>query len=123
RLLLAAASGTLEDEPAPEFSDDVAITVVLASEGYPDAPQTGRPLEGLADAAAVEGVRLVHAATAGPDAPGGSLVASGGGVLNVVATASDFRTAGERAYEAMGRITLDGGHYRSDIAARVAASA
>ncbi|MFT4157388.1 MAG: phosphoribosylamine--glycine ligase [Microbacterium sp.] len=119
-LLFAAASGTLEDQPDPVFSDDVAITVVLASEGYPDAPQTGRPIEGLAEAAAVEGVRLVHAATASPDAPGGSLIATGGRVLNVVAVASDFRTARERAYQAISMITLDGSHYRTDIAARVA---
>ncbi|WEK61878.1 MAG: phosphoribosylamine--glycine ligase [Candidatus Microbacterium colombiense] len=119
-LLFAAASGTLEDQPEPEFSDEVAITVVLASEGYPEAPQTGRPIEGLAEAAAVEGVRIVHAATAGPDAPGGSLVATGGRVLNVVAVASDFVTARARAYEAIALITLDGSHYRSDIAARVA---
>ncbi|MEV4777002.1 phosphoribosylamine--glycine ligase [Microbacterium sp. LTA6] len=119
-LLFAAASGTLEDQPDPVFSDDVAITVVLASEGYPEAPQTGRPIEGLADAAAVDGVRIVHAATAGPDAPGGSLVATGGRVLNVVAVASDFRTARERAYDAIGRIELEGSHFRTDIAARVA---
>ncbi|WP_372966871.1 phosphoribosylamine--glycine ligase [Microbacterium sp.] len=119
-LLFAAASGTLEDQPDPVFSDDVAITVVLASEGYPEAPQTGRPIEGLADAAAIEGVRLVHAATASPDAPGGSLVATGGRVLNVVAVASDFRTARDRAYQAIGRITLEGSHFRTDIAARVA---
>jgi len=119
-LLFAAASGTLEDQPEPEFSDDVAITVVLASEGYPEAPQTGRPIEGLTDAAAVEGVRIVHAATAAPDAPGGSLIATGGRVLNVVAVASDFRTARARAYEAIALITLDGSHYRTDIAARVA---
>ncbi|MCK2029692.1 phosphoribosylamine--glycine ligase [Microbacterium galbinum] len=119
-LLFAAASGTLEDQPEPVFSDDVAITVVLASEGYPEAPQTGRPIENLADAAAVEGVRIVHAATAGPDAPGGDLLATGGRVLNVVATASDFGTARARAYDAIGRIRLEGGHYRGDIAARVA---
>ncbi|MGN8026638.1 phosphoribosylamine--glycine ligase [Microbacterium sp. 22242] len=120
RLLLAAASGTLEDEPQPEFAERVAITVVLASEGYPEAPQTGRPIEGLAEAAAVDGVSIVHAATAGPDAPGGSLIASGGRVLNVVATGADFADARTRAYEAIGRIRLDGAHYRSDIAARVA---
>ncbi|WP_334149431.1 phosphoribosylamine--glycine ligase [Microbacterium sp.] len=119
-LLFAAASGTLEDQPEPEFSDDVAITVVLASEGYPEAPQTGRPIEGLADAASVESVRIVHAATAAPDAPGGSLIATGGRVLNVVAVASDFRTARDRAYDAISRITLDGSQYRTDIAARVA---
>ncbi|HZU94508.1 MAG TPA: phosphoribosylglycinamide synthetase C domain-containing protein, partial [Microbacterium sp.] len=55
-----------------------------------------------------------------PDAPGGSLIATGGRVLNVVAVASDFRTARDRAYEAIGKITLDGSHYRTDIAARVA---
>lgn len=119
-LLFAAASGTLEDQPQPEFSDEVALTVVLASEGYPEAPQTGRPIENLAAAAEVEGVRIVHAATAGPDAPGGDLLATGGRVLNVVATASDFRTARERAYDAIGRIALEGSHYRRDIAARVA---
>ena len=120
RLLLAAASGNLEDEPQPVFSDDVAITVVLASEGYPEAPQTGRLIEGLAEAASVDGVQIVHAATAGPDAPGGSLVATGGRVLNVVATGTDFTDARARAYDAIGRIALDGAHYRSDIAARVA---
>ncbi|WP_313480337.1 phosphoribosylamine--glycine ligase [Microbacterium sp.] len=120
RLLLAAASGTLEDEPQPEFSDEVAITVVLASEGYPEAPQTGRMIEGLADAASVDGVSIVHAATGAPDAPGGSLIATGGRVLNVVATGADFADARARAYDAIGRISLDGAHYRHDIAARVA---
>lgn len=119
-LLLAAASGNLEDQPQPEFSEDVAITVVLASEGYPEAPQTGRQISGLGEAAAIDGVRIVHAATAGPDAPGGDLVATGGRVLNVVAVGSDFAAARAQAYEAMGLIGLDGAHFRSDIAARVA---
>jgi phosphoribosylamine--glycine ligase len=119
-LLFAAASGTLEDQPQPEFSDDVAITVVLASEGYPESPQTGRPIEGLADAAAVDGIHIAHAATAGPDAPGGDLLAAGGRVLSVVATASDFAAARAQAYDAIGRIALEGSHFRTDIAARVA---
>ena len=63
-LLLAAASGHLEDLPRPAFADAVAVTVVLASEGYPQAPVTGRPLSGLDAAAAVDGVHLAHAATA-----------------------------------------------------------
>lgn len=117
RLLLAAATGTLEDEGQPEFSDDVAVTVVLASEGYPDKPLTGRPITGLEEAAAVEGVHIAHAATA---EGGGGLIATGGRVLNVVATAPDFRTARERAYDALGRIRLEGSHHRTDIAARVA---
>ncbi len=120
RLLLSAASGHLEDEPQPEFSDEVAITVVLASEGYPESPQTGRMIEGLAEAASVDSVSIVHAATGAPDAPGGSLIATGGRVLNVVATGADFTDARTRAYEAIGRIALEGGHYRHDIAARVA---
>ncbi len=119
-LLLATASGHLEDHGALEFTDQAAITVVLASEGYPEAPQTGRLIRGLAEAASVEGVTLVHAATGAPDAPGGDLTATGGRVLNVVATASDFPTARERAYEAMGKIHLEGAHFRSDIAAAVA---
>ncbi|WP_203137091.1 phosphoribosylamine--glycine ligase [Microbacterium sp. JZ31] len=116
RLLLAAATGTLEDEPEPEFADDVAVTVVLASEGYPEKPITGRALTGLAEAAAVEGVHIAHAATAGE---GDGLVATGGRVLNVVALGPDFRSARERAYEAIGRIGLEGAHHRTDIAARV----
>lgn len=120
RLLRAAAGGYLEDEPTPTFADTAAVTVVLASEGYPEAPQTGRPIEGLDAAASVTGVHLAHAATAGPDAPGGDLIATGGRVLNVVAVGDTFAQARERAYAALGKITLEGGHYRTDIAARVA---
>ncbi|GAA2569284.1 phosphoribosylamine--glycine ligase [Microbacterium binotii] len=117
RLLLSAASGTLEDEPRPEFSDAAAVTVVLASEGYPVAPVTGRAIEGLDAAASIEGVHIAHAATRDQD---GELVATGGRVLNVVAVADDFTTARERAYRALAQIELAGGQYRTDIAARVA---
>ncbi len=120
RLLMSASVGTLEDEPEPTFADGAAITVVLASEGYPEAPVTGRPIEGLAAAASVDGVHLAHAATAGPDAPGGDLIATGGRVLNVVATGDTFAQARERAYAALSEITLEGGHFRRDIAAAVA---
>ena len=63
-LLLAAASGHLEDLPRPAFAEAVAVTVVLASEGYPQAPITGRRIRGLDAAAAVDGVHIAHAATA-----------------------------------------------------------
>ncbi len=119
-LLLAAASGHLEDIDQLEFSDDVAITVVLASGGYPEAPKTGQPLRGLLSAASVDGVTLVHAATSLPDAAQEHLVSTGGRVLNVVATAPDFARARARAYTAMGHIELDGSHFRLDIAAAVA---
>ncbi|MBF9335461.1 phosphoribosylamine--glycine ligase [Microbacterium lacticum] len=123
RLLMSAASGTLEDEPEPTFADIAAITVVLASEGYPEAPVTDRTIGGLDAAAATPGVHLAHAATAGPDAPGGDLISTGGRVLNVIATGDTFAQARERAYAALDEITLDGAHFRTDIAAVVARTA
>jgi phosphoribosylamine--glycine ligase len=116
-LLFAAATGTLGRLPYPRFSSDVAVTVVLASEGYPEAPVTGREITGLDAAAAVEGVHITHAATAVLD---GRYIATGGRVLSVVATGADFAAARRRAYEALAHIGLEGGHYRSDIAERVA---
>lgn len=116
-LLLAAATGALADAPHPEFSDDACVTVVLASEGYPDAPKTGRPILGVDSAAAVPGVRILHAATTHD---GEQLVATGGRVLNVVATGADLQEARSRAYRALAEITLKGSHFRTDIAAGVA---
>ncbi|MFV0375557.1 phosphoribosylamine--glycine ligase, partial [Microbacterium sp.] len=109
-LLMAAASGNLEDEPAPAFSEAAAVTVVLASEGYPEAPVTGRVIEGVDAASAVEGVHVVHAATA---ERGGALVATGGRVLNVVALGNTFAQARHRAYSALGRVALEGAHHRT----------
>lgn len=116
-LLYAAATGAFGEMPRPEFSSDVAVTVVLASEGYPEAPITGRPITGVDEASAVPGVTIAHAATARTDE---GLIATGGRVLSVVATGADFAQARERAYEAMGHIHLEGGHFRTDIAAKVA---
>lgn len=116
-LLHAAATGTLADAPPPVFSDEACVSVVLASEGYPDAPETGRPISGLEAAAAVPGVRILHAATT---RDGDQLIATGGRVLNVVAMGADFTQARARVYEALDAITLEGSHFRTDIAARVA---
>ncbi|MFM6975103.1 MAG: phosphoribosylamine--glycine ligase [Agromyces sp.] len=118
-LLYAAATGSLESAPNPEFSSEAAITVVLASEGYPAAPITGRELSGLEAASALPGVHLDHAATAVTES--GALVATGGRVLNVVAVGSDLTEARERAYAAFEELTLAGGQFRRDIAARAAA--
>ncbi|WP_150307628.1 phosphoribosylamine--glycine ligase [Planctomonas psychrotolerans] len=118
-LLLAAATGSLAGHDWPEFSDDVAVTVVLASEGYPEAPLTGRVITGLDSASAVEGVTIAHAATATTAAHSGAVIATGGRVLSVVARGAHFAEARERAYAAMGKIFLEGGQYRTDIAARV----
>lgn len=116
QLLLAAASGELGGVARPEFSDDVAVTVVVASEGYPEAPRTGRVIRGVEEAERVEGVSIAHAATAESDA---GLVATGGRVLSVVATGPSFAEARSRVYEAVGRLSLDGSQHRTDIAAQV----
>lgn len=118
-LLFAAATGALAGVPRPEFALDTAVTVVLASEGYPEAPQTGRPITGLEAAAAVPEVTIAHAATA-RDEETGALLATGGRVLSVVARGTTFAEARARAYEAVSLIHLPGAHYRTDIAARVA---
>ena len=121
-LLFAAATGALADTPRPEFTSDVAVTVVLASEGYPDTPITGRPISGLDEALALPGVTLAHAATSFDTLADGrrELVATGGRVLSVVATGPDFAEARVRAYRALDVIGLQGSQYRTDIAARVA---
>ena len=112
-LLLAAATGGLGGLPRPEFSDQVAVTVVLASEGYPEDPITGRPITGLDS---VEDVVIDHAATAnGSD----GYLATGGRVLSVVALGDTFTAARAKVYTALEQIGLEGGHYRRDIALRV----
>lgn len=115
-LLLGSATGTLAEQPRPAFAEASAVTVVLASQNYPETPVTGRSITGIDAAVAVEGVHIVHAATADVD---GGLVATGGRVLNVVALGTTFTEARSRAYEALSRIELEGGQYRTDIAARV----
>lgn len=113
-LLLASANGTLDEHGPLELNDNAAVTVVLASEGYPESVITGRELHGL-DAAAEHGARVLHAATdQGPD--GESLIATGGRVLNVVATGATLQEARRGAYQALGHIELEGGQIRSDIA-------
>jgi phosphoribosylamine--glycine ligase len=116
-LLLAAANGGLGRMPYPRFSSEAAVIVVLASEGYPESPITGRTITGLDAASEVPGVTVLHAATAA--GPEGDFVATGGRVLGVVGRAADFHGARSAAYEAMSRIHLDGSQYRTDIAERV----
>jgi phosphoribosylamine--glycine ligase len=109
--LLATATGSLSGmgldwDPAP------AITVVLATRGYPGNYVIGDPIGGLPAAAAVEGVTIFHAGTrAGP----GGIEAAGGRVLNVSATAPTLAEARARAYAAVERIDWPGGFCRRDI--------
>ncbi len=114
-LLQAAATGRLAEVGELSWSEDAAVTVVVASKGYPEAPRTGDAVEGLAAAAAVPGAQVLHAGTTLDRA--GSVVSSGGRVLSLVGTGPDVRTARETAYAAVAEVRLDGGHHRTDIAA------
>ena len=116
-LLLGAATGTLADITEPAWSDDAAVCVVIAAEGYPESPVTGGVITGLAEADALEGVDVLHAGTR---AEGADIVASGGRVLSVVGRGETLAEARERAYSAVALIDLPGSHHRSDIAARAA---
>jgi phosphoribosylamine--glycine ligase len=114
-LLAAAADGDLGSVGVPTFDDDAAVNVVVASEGYPTAPRTGDVIAGLDAARAVEGVTVLAAGVkTGPD---GALVTGGGRVLNVIGQGPDVPTARTRAYDAVGRLSWPGLHYRTDIAA------
>jgi phosphoribosylamine--glycine ligase len=97
----------------PEFGEDWAVTLVLASAGYPESSSKGDAIHGL-DAAA-ELAEVTHAATAERD---GEIVTAGGRVLNVTALGATAAAARDRAYDAASRISFDGMQIRSDIAAR-----
>jgi phosphoribosylamine--glycine ligase len=96
-----------------EFSDDWAVTLVLASAGYPESSSKGDAIRGLQ--AAAEIAEVTHAGTAERD---GEIVTAGGRVLNVTALGASPAEARDRAYDAAGRIEFDGMQIRSDIAAR-----
>ncbi|MGP3972075.1 phosphoribosylamine--glycine ligase [Streptomyces sp. 6N223] len=122
-LLHAAATGGLAAFPPLRWSRDAAVTVVVAAHGYPAAPRTGDPIEGLEEVAAEDAPRayVLHAGTR-RDAEG-RVVSAGGRVLSVTATGPDLAAARKRAYRAVSRIRLDGSHHRTDIAAAAAAAA
>jgi phosphoribosylamine--glycine ligase len=88
------------------------VCIVLASEGYPDAPVTGRPVSGMAEAGAIDGVQLFHAGTAVKD---GALVTHGGRVFGVAAQAPTLPAALERAYRAADLVRFEGKQFRRDI--------
>ncbi|HEY0373557.1 MAG TPA: phosphoribosylamine--glycine ligase [Amnibacterium sp.] len=114
-LLAAAASGTLDAVEPPRFTDQAAVGVVLASEGYPGEPVLGRPITGMDDADALDGVHVVHAAT---ERAGDGFRATGGRVLTVVGVGGSVREARDRAYAGVARIDLPGARWRTDIAER-----
>ena len=77
--------------------------------------EVGKRIDGLEDAAEVEGVKVFHAGTSKRE---GIYYTSGGRVLGVTARAADLETAMARAYSACAKISFEGAHYRKDIAAR-----
>ena len=117
-VLLAAAKGELDTVDNLNWSSQAAVAVVLASANYPDSPRTGDEIRGLADAAALDGVSVLHAGTA-LDA-NGSVVSAGGRVLAVVGLGKDLEEARNKAYDGVSRLDLERGQYRTDIAAKAA---
>jgi phosphoribosylamine--glycine ligase len=97
-----------------EFTDDWAVTLVLASRGYPETSSKGDVIEGV-EAAAATGAEVTHAGTA---IEAGELVTAGGRVLNVTALGPDPAAARERAYDAAQLINFGGRQIRTDIATR-----
>ena len=114
-IMLAVAEGRPEDIVL-SWSDKWAVSVVLASEGYPGSYEKGKVILGLEEAQDFDGVIVFHAGTAlNPD---GELITAGGRVLNVVALGDTFEEARNRAYEACELIKFEGVQYRSDIGRR-----
>jgi len=113
-LLMSAAAGEL-DATAVSLSRDPRVGVVLASGGYPDSYDTGHVIHGLQAAEALPGVNVFHSGTS---KRGDDIVTAGGRVLTVVASGADYRTAIDRAYEAVGHISFDRMQYRKDIGAK-----
>ena len=114
-LLHSAATGRLAEAPEPTWSEQAAVDVVLAAPGYPGAVTTGGLITGIEEAEALPGVHVLHAGTGLDD--DGRLISAGGRVLSVVAVGDTVAAARESAYEGLSRIGLDGGQYRTDIAA------
>ncbi len=113
-LLMSCAKGHIERAHL-SFSDDAAICVVMATKSYPGAFEKGSVIRGLDAAASVEGASILHAGTAARD---GEIVANGGRVLNIVATASSIAEARTQAYAAIEKIDWPEGFCRTDIAWR-----
>ena len=109
QLLFKAATGSLQGTTL-DWSSKSAVTVVLASDGYPTAPVVGEPITGVNP---IEGTTVFHAGTTLKDQV---LHSSGGRVLTVTGLGNDLSEARGKAYQVISSISLRGSHYRSDIA-------
>jgi phosphoribosylamine--glycine ligase len=110
QLLFAAATKNLANFGELEWSNESAVTVVLASEGYPTNPKVGAPITGIQTNS---NSYVFHAGTQFRD---GTLQSAGGRVLAITGLGSDLTQARDAAYRTISRISLPGSHYRSDIA-------
>ena len=117
-VMWAVANGRPEDVEL-EWSDQWAVCVVLASEGYPGSYEKGKVILGVDDAEELDGVIVFHAGTV--HNADEELITNGGRVLNVVALGDTFNEARERAYEACDLINFEGKQFRTDIGKRAAA--
>ena len=115
--LVAARDGQLKNFDLRWYGD-AALTVVMATKGYPGAYGKGSVIEGLDDAAQVEGVEIFHAGTM---TDGKRILANGGRVLNVCGRGKSVREAQQRAYQAVDRIKWPDGFCRRDIGWRAIA--
>ena len=113
-LLLGAATGTLADVPPPRWKPGAAVTVVMASKGYPETSSKGDVIVGTETLTRDPAVHVIHAGTAIAD---GHLVTAGGRVLAVTAIGSDVADARAKAYEGVAMISFPGAQWRRDIAA------
>jgi phosphoribosylamine--glycine ligase len=111
-VLFSAATGSLKNEPALDFSSDAAVSVVIASSGYPGEIRTGDEISGLTDAEALGAVVF----QAGTRNEGKRLLSSGGRVLSVTGVGKDLTAAREVAYRGVDAIVLADSVHRSDIA-------
>lgn len=111
-ILMACDNGTLRHQQVA-WSDTVAVSVVLASAGYPGSYEKGKEITGIDDAQQLEGVSVYHAGTAQTE--DGKIVTAGGRVLNVTALAPTFEEARARVYEACDLINFEGKQLRHDI--------
>ncbi len=114
QVLAAAATGRLADVETLRWRPGAAVTVVMASAGYPDSPRKGDPVSGVEAAEELDGVHVLHAGTTlGP----GGLATAGGRVLAVTAIGDSVPQARDRAYEGVKLIDFAGHQFRTDIAA------
>jgi len=117
-LLIAAAAGDLRQTTC-RLGAERYVGVVLASRGYPESSESGRPIDGVEEAERVPGVSVYHASTARRD---GRLVTAGGRVLTVTARGASFTEAVARAYAGVLMISFDGMQYRRDIGRKALAT-